>query len=259
MTGLCRQCNVREIDGLIAIVSVIRPGAANEGKKRSFTRRYQGLEPVTYPHPSLEPCLRSTFGLVVYEEHILQLCEAFAGLPPGRADVLRRALEQTESAVIEEIRGEFFARGPGARPSPEKIAEVWELGRRLCRLRLLQSAQHRLRRGGVSEPPGSSAISRPSSWPAVLTNGKGLLPSAGLCAGMPPARHPDFLPPSRQPARPGSSWRGRESIRVPLTRVKGLTQRTVDRMPRGAPARSPLPRWPISTAASRPSRRRWNP
>ena len=43
MTGLCRQCNVRDIDTLIAIVSVIRPGAANEGKKLAFTRRYQGL------------------------------------------------------------------------------------------------------------------------------------------------------------------------------------------------------------------------
>jgi error-prone DNA polymerase len=58
MTGLCRQCNVRDIDTLIAIVSVIRPGAANEGKKLAFTRRYQGLEPVTYPHPTLDPVLR---------------------------------------------------------------------------------------------------------------------------------------------------------------------------------------------------------
>src|SRR5271170_7645618 len=107
MTGLCRMSNVREIDGLIAIVSVIRPGAANEGKKLAFTRRYQGLEPVTYPHPSLETVLSDTFGLVVYEEHILQICEAFAGLPPGRADVLRRALNKQKRVVIEEIRGEF--------------------------------------------------------------------------------------------------------------------------------------------------------
>src|SRR6185503_4073566 len=108
MVGLCRMCNVREIDGLVAIVSVIRPGAANEGKKQSFTRRYQGLEPVTYPHPSLESCLKSTFGLVVYEEHILQICELFAGLPPGRADVLRRALNKFKQPLIEEIKAEFF-------------------------------------------------------------------------------------------------------------------------------------------------------
>src|SRR5204863_8390423 len=54
MVSLCRMCNVREIDGLVASVSVIRPGASNEGKKLSFTRRYQGMEAVVYPHPSLE-------------------------------------------------------------------------------------------------------------------------------------------------------------------------------------------------------------
>src|SRR5581483_8972998 len=72
MISLCKMCNVRDIDTLIAIVSVIRPGAANESKKMEFARRYQKLSPVHYPHPSLEPCLRSTYGLVVYEEHILQ-------------------------------------------------------------------------------------------------------------------------------------------------------------------------------------------
>ena len=127
MTGLCRQCNVRDIDTLIAIVSVIRPGAANEGKKLAFTRRYQGLEPVTYPHPSLEPVLRDTFGLVVYEEHILQICEAFAGLPSGRADVLRRALTKQKRAVIAEIRDEFFAAARARGHAEEKIAEVWGL------------------------------------------------------------------------------------------------------------------------------------
>ena len=103
MTSLCRQCNVRDIDTLIAIVSVIRPGAANEGKKLAFTRRYQGSEPVTYPHPTLEPVLRDTFGLVVYEEHILQICETFAGLNPGRANVLRRALNKQKFTVISQV------------------------------------------------------------------------------------------------------------------------------------------------------------
>ncbi len=45
MISLCKMCNVRDIDTLIAIVSVIRPGAANESKKMEFARRYQGLSP----------------------------------------------------------------------------------------------------------------------------------------------------------------------------------------------------------------------
>ena len=101
--------------------------AANGVKKSQFARRAQGLEPVEYAHASLESCLRSTFGVVTYEEHILQICEAFAGLPPGRADVLRRALVKQKAAPIEEIGRElvFAARAPGR--TDEEIARVWEL------------------------------------------------------------------------------------------------------------------------------------
>jgi DNA polymerase III alpha subunit len=60
----------------------------------------------------LEAGLRSTFGLFVYEEHILQICEAFAGLSPGRADVLRRALVKQNWRVIKEIEmNSLSARG----------------------------------------------------------------------------------------------------------------------------------------------------
>ena len=92
-----------ELDTLIAIVSVIRPGAANNLKKRQFCRRAQGLEPITYAHPSLESVLRSTFGVVAYEEHILQICEAFAGMAPGRADYLRRALVKMDARKIDDF------------------------------------------------------------------------------------------------------------------------------------------------------------
>src|SRR6185295_17345181 len=81
----------------------------------------------TCPHPSLEPCLRSTYGLVVYEEHILQICEAFAGLPPGRADLLRRALNKQKAPVIRQMHAEFLASAAARGHSPEKIAEVWDL------------------------------------------------------------------------------------------------------------------------------------
>lgn len=225
MTSLCRMSNVREIDGLIAIVSVIRPGAANEGKKLSFTRRYQGMEPVTYPHPSLEACLRSTYGLVVYEEHILQLSEAFAGLPPGRADVLRRALNKQKRSVIEEIRGEFFTSARSRGHALEKIKEVWGLitgfaGYAFCKA-------HSTAYGVEAYQAAWLKRYFPAEFmAAVLTNGKGFY-------------HPlvyvlechrlglNLLPPSVNEPGPAFVPHGR-SIRVPLTHVKGLTTRTAD-------------------------------
>jgi len=227
MTSLCRMCNVSEIDGLIAIVSVIRPGAANEGKKLAFTRRYQGLELVTYPHPSLEPCLRSTYGLVVYEEHILQLCEAFAGLPPGRADVLRRALNKQKRAVIAEIHGEFLASARARGHSPEKIIEVWDLvtgfaGYAFCKAHSTAYGVEAYQSAWLKRYFPAEFMS------AVLTNGKGFY-------------HPlvyvlechrlglKLLPPSVN--EPGPAFVPHDHfIRVPLTRVKGLTTRTTDAM-----------------------------
>jgi DNA polymerase III alpha subunit len=229
MTGLCRQCNVHDIDTLIAIVSVIRPGAANEGKKLAFTRRYQHLEPVTYPHPSLEPVLRDTFGLVVYEEHILQICEAFAGLPPGRADVLRRALNKQKRAVIAEIREEFFASAKARGHDVEKIADVWGLvsgfaGYAFCKA-------HSTAYGVEAYQAAWLKRNYPAEFmAAVLTNGKGfydplvyVLESYRL--GL------KFLPPMVN--KPGPQFTVADAaaiIRVPLTRTKGLTDRTIQRL-----------------------------
>ena len=127
MTTLNRMCRTRDIDCLIAIVSVIRPGAANELKKEEFARRYQGLAPVACLHSSLEPILRSTFGLIAYEEHVLQICEAFAGLDAGRADVLRRSLIKQDMATVERL-GHEFSRAAREKGRPmEDIERVWNL------------------------------------------------------------------------------------------------------------------------------------
>ena len=238
MIGLCRQSNVHEIDGLIAIVSVIRPGAANENKKLKFTRRYQGFEPVEYPDPSLEACLRSTFGLVVYEEHILQICEAFAGLAPGRADVLRRALGKNKQAIIDEIKPEFVAAARARGHAEAKIAEVWELvtgfaGYAFCKA---HSTAY-----GV-EAYQSAWLKRyyPAEFmAAVLSNGKGFYQPLvyvlechrlGLSL-LPPAINepgPRFqVVAQKDEASAGSA---RPAIRVPVTALKGLSERTLDRL-----------------------------
>ena len=227
MIGLCRQCAVRDIDGLVAIVSVIRPGAANEGKKRAFARRYQGLEPTVYPHPSLEACLKSTFGLVVYEEHILQICEAFAGLPPGRADVLRRALGKYKEPLIEKIRQEFFASAQARGHDAEKIVEVWGLVRGFAGYAFCKA--HSTAYGVEAYQAAWLKRYHPAEFmAAVLTNGKGFY-------------HPlvyvlechrlgiSLLPPSVNTPGPKFSVEG-QFIRVPLTRVKGISERTTKRI-----------------------------
>lgn len=225
MISLCKMCNVRDIDTLIAIVSVIRPGAANESKKMEFARRYQGLSPVKYLHPSLEPCLRSTFGLVVYEEHILQICELFAGLPPGRADLLRRALGKDNQAMIDKIAGEFVDCARRLNRAEEEIRSVWELvigfkGYAFCKA---HSTAY-----GV-EAYQSAWLKRyfPAEFmAAVLSNGKGFYSPLVYILECHRLGIPLLPPFINDPGPAFSVHDGR--IRIPALRVKGLTKRTTE-------------------------------
>lgn len=126
MVNLLVLSNCRDIGCLTAIESVIRPGAANEGRKAMFARRHQGLEEVTYAHPSLEPLLQDTYGLLVYEEHILLVANGFAGMSWGRADTLRRLLVKNRDAERIEAMGEEFRAAARQRGHGEgDIERVW--------------------------------------------------------------------------------------------------------------------------------------
>jgi DNA polymerase III alpha subunit len=235
MISLCKMCNVRDIDALIAIVSVIRPGAANESKKMEFARRYQGLSTVQYPHPSLESCLRSTYGLVVYEEHILQMCEAFAGLPPGRADILRRALAKEKTELIDQIQTEFADCARKLGRTEAEIAQVWELvsgfrGYAFCKA-------HSTAYGVEAYQSAWIKLHYPAEFmAAVLTNGKGFydplvyilecrrlgIPLAPPCINEP---GPQFTVSPEAPHNFTTTAPDAKAIRVPVLQVKGLTNR----------------------------------
>ena len=226
MISLARMCNVRDIDCLIAIVSVIRPGAANGSNKTLFARRAQGLDPVEYAHPSLEPVLRSTFGVIAYEEHILQICEAFARLSPGRADVLRRALVKLKTDVIEEIGREFIESARAMGRAEQDIVNVWNLvagfqGYAFCRA---HSTAY-----GVEAYQGAwlKRYHTTEFLACVLSNGKGFYSTLAYtleCRRL----GIGFLPPDVNASRDGFAPED-GAIRVPLRVVKDITAATLER------------------------------
>ena len=74
-----------------------------------YLRRRQGLEPITYLHPSLEPALAETLGVVIFQEQVLRVAMALAGFTPGEADLLRRAMSRSRSAeAMAELRERFM-------------------------------------------------------------------------------------------------------------------------------------------------------
>ncbi len=126
MTSLLKLCRCDDIDCLVATVSVIRPGAANEDKKTKFARRYLGLEKPEYVHPDLEDVLEDSYGLLIYEEHILLVSNRFAGMDFGTADLLRRILiKKTDDDAMDELEAVFRSCARRKGRTESEIDRVW--------------------------------------------------------------------------------------------------------------------------------------
>ena len=234
MITLEKMCNVRDMDVLIAIVSVIRPGAANMNRKSDFALRAQGLQEIDYTHPSLERVLRSTFGVVAYEEHILQICEAFANMPAGRADMLRRALVKEKVPEVEKMRLEFWDYAARHGRTQVETEAVWGLlfgfqGYAFCRAHSTAYGVEAYQAAHLKRYHPAEFLS------AVLTNEKGFysplaytLEARRLGIG--------FLSPDVNASRDGfyPEYRdGKVFVRVPLWKVKELSDATVERIEKG--------------------------
>jgi error-prone DNA polymerase len=105
------QSQPRCFNDLIVQVAIIRPGPIQGDAVNPYLRRRQGLEPVTYLHPKLEPILAETRGVILYQEQILRIVMEVAGYTAGEADRFRRAMNRHRSRLeMEELRGDFIRR-----------------------------------------------------------------------------------------------------------------------------------------------------
>lgn len=123
MRGLLGRLQPEIFDDLIAQISLFRPGPMQADMINPFIARRHGEEEVTYLHPSLEPVLRETYGVILYQEQVLAISHALAGFTYGQADSLRRAMTTDRSqAEMEKIRDSFIESACG-RGVDRKIAD----------------------------------------------------------------------------------------------------------------------------------------
>ncbi len=96
------------LDDLVVEVAIIRPGPIQGNAVHPYLRRKQGLEPVTYLHPSLEPILRDSMGVILYQEQVMRIAIEVAGFSPGDSDGFRRAMGTwRSSAEMEKLHARF--------------------------------------------------------------------------------------------------------------------------------------------------------
>ena len=90
-----------------AIPALYRPGPLESGTMQQFIDRKNGLQPVTYMHPSLENALKNTYGVCVYQEQVMQIARDMAGFTLGEADILRSAMGKKDEELLAAQRDKF--------------------------------------------------------------------------------------------------------------------------------------------------------
>jgi DNA-directed DNA polymerase III PolC len=109
MRGLLRTLRAKTLEEVCLALALIRPGASEYGSKETFLRRLRKQEPVRYPHPRLEPILRESLGVCIYQEQVMQIAQAAGGLTLAEADLVRRAQAKWKDLrEREKLRAKFL-------------------------------------------------------------------------------------------------------------------------------------------------------
>jgi DNA polymerase-3 subunit alpha len=124
MKDLVRRLQPDCFEEIVALVALFRPGPLQSGMVDDFINRKHGRSegPIDYLHPSLEPILKPTYGVILYQEQVMQIAQTLAGYTLGGADLLRRAMGKKSPEEMAQQRSVFTA-GAVARGVRERLAE----------------------------------------------------------------------------------------------------------------------------------------
>lgn len=125
MQGMLKDAQPDRFEDIIALVSLYRPGPMD--LIPSFCARKHGREKVEYPDPRVEPVLKETYGIMVYQEQVMQMAQIIGGYSLGGADLLRRAMGKKKAEEMAEHRELFRAGAAKNGLSSEKADEIFDL------------------------------------------------------------------------------------------------------------------------------------
>ncbi len=125
MQGMLKEAKPSRLEDLIALNALYRPGPMD--LIPSFVNRKHGKEVVEYPHPLVEPVLAETYGIMVYQEQVMQTAQVLGGYSLGGADMLRRAMGKKKAEEMAEHRAIFRKGAAEKNISEQKADEVFDL------------------------------------------------------------------------------------------------------------------------------------
>ncbi|MFD0737742.1 DNA polymerase III subunit alpha [Lysobacter koreensis] len=121
MRELLKRAKPDTFEDIIALAALFRPGPLGSGMDKDWVDRKHGNAAVSFPHPSLEPVLAPTYGVIVYQEQVMQIAQVLAGYSLGGADLLRRAMGKKKAEEMAKERAKFET-GCEERGIPARVA-----------------------------------------------------------------------------------------------------------------------------------------
>ena len=235
MKSLVRHLRPDRFDDIVALLALYRPGPMSAGLPAEYAERKHGRSKVTYPHPDLQPILESTYGILVYQEQVLEIAKVIAGFTLGEADMLRRAIGKKKKSEMDAQKAKFLS-GTVTKGYPEKLGiDLWDLIEGFADYAFNKS--HSAGYGLVSYQTGWLKANYPVEYMAALLtsvkNNKDRLPlylnscrQMGLAVLQPDvnASELDFAPVTHPTTTPSAST----TIRFGLSAVRNVGEHVVE-------------------------------
>ena len=127
MRELLKRAKPDTFEDIIALAALFRPGPLGSGMDREWVDRKHGRTEVSYPHPALEPVLKPTYGVIVYQEQVMQIAQVLAGYSLGGADLLRRAMGKKKPEEMAKERAKFEAGAAERGVDPKTATQIFDL------------------------------------------------------------------------------------------------------------------------------------
>jgi len=128
LRNLLRTLRAKTLEDVCLALALIRPGASEYGSKETFLRRLRRQEPVRYPDPRLEPILRESLGVCIYQEQVMQIAQVAGGLTLAEADLVRRAQAKwKDSREREKLHAKFLKTAERLGIDGARREETWAM------------------------------------------------------------------------------------------------------------------------------------
>src|SRR5215831_604347 len=230
MRSMLRMMNARTLEEMAIALAIIRPGAAEYGSKELFVKRLCGKEKLAYPHHSLEPILRGTLGVCIYQEQVMQIAQALGSMSLAEADLVRRtSAKYSGQADYDRLRGKFEKAAAMMGLTKQQREESWQMvekfaGFGFCKAHAATYADVAYRMAYLKTHHPAEFLAAMCSAGAGFYHVSAYVEEAkrrGIVVRLPSVNH------SRMEYTAETADSGQRALRVGLMQIKGLHIETI--------------------------------